>query len=228
MFINFILLRVYIQRKMNPLNNLKNLFEKLTKKQILILGSMIPLGIFVGMALRMGFNKINRGLEKYNIPQFSLIDTLNMDTILRRKGEIYADTLIDYHKLSKKEIKFKEGFLFVKNKEISSYKLLKNGIPSEEIFGQNNETKNYFITKDFWSKGFKLNKLELIKYGKTSNFLNNEDSFEINFPPIQNKKDSYEVYTRENDLGNKILDNEQENVRGYLNKILEYKKSLKD
>ena len=211
---------------MSLLNKTKYLLEKLTKKQILMLGCVIPLGIFVGIVLRMGFNRINNGLEKYNIPHFSLIDTLNIDTILRKKGEIYADTLIDYHKLSKKEIKFRNDFLFVKNKEISSYKLLRNGIPSEEIFGQNNETKNYSLTGNFFGKDFKLNKLELIKYGKTSSFLG--DSFEINFPPIQNKKDSYEVYTRENDLGNKILDNEQENVRGYLNKILEYKKSLKD
>ena len=203
---------------------IKNFFERLTKKQILIFGSMIPLGFFVGMAFRGGLNKIENNLEKYNIEKFSITDTLKTDTIIRKMGEIYSDTLVDYYKLSKKEIRFKDGFLFVKNKEISKYKLLKNGISSEEIIGKNNETKNYKLLGNFLGKGFKLNKLELIKYGTTSNLL--DDTFNIN--NSHQKDTNYEIYTRATDLGNKILDNEQAEVEKYLNKIAEYKKGLRD
>lgn len=215
------------------MKKLKDFFEKLTKKQILFFGGAIPLGFLVGMALNAGFTKIAGGnLEKYNIEKFSIIDTLKIDTIIRKNGEIYTDTLIDCYKLSKREIKFKafdkdikpEGLLFVKNKEFSKYKLLRNGIPSKEITGENKENKKYKITKNFFDKGFELNKLELIKYETDSNFL--DDSFNIN---ADNQKDTdYKIYTRETNLGKIILESEQEAVKNYLNKIAEYKKSLKD
>ncbi len=214
-----------LKKLIPPIKSAQNFLEKLTKKQILILGGLIPMGFLIGIALRTGFNKISgRNFEKYNIEKFSIIDTLRADIIIRKKGEIYTDTLIDYYKLSKKEIKFKESVLFVKNKEFSKYKLLKSGIPSEEIFGKNSETKNYSLTQNLFSGGFKLNKLELIKYGKDSNFL--DDSLNVN---ADNKQDtSYGIYTRETDLGKKVLDSEQAEVKAYLNKIAEYKKSLKD
>ncbi len=199
--------------------------KTLNKKQILILGGLIPMGFLIGIALRTGFNKISgRNFEKYNIEKFSIADTLRADIIIRKKGEIYTDTLIDYYKLSKKEIKFKESVLFVKNKEFSKYKLLKSGIPSEEIFGENKEKKTYHLIGDFFGRDFKLNKLEIINYGTDSNFL--KDSF--NIKSSEKKAINSEIYTRETDLGNKILDNEQINVKTYLNKITEYKKSLKD
>lgn len=207
------------------MKKLKNLLENLTKKQILIIGGLIPLGFLIGMALRAGFTKIAGGnLKRYNIESFSIIDTLKMDTIVRKKGELYADTLIDYYKLSKKEIRFKNDFLSVKTKEFSKYKLLRNGIPSGEISGKNSENKKYGITKNFFGKGFELNKLELMRYGADSNFL--DDSFNVN---ADKKKDtSYEIYTRETDLGRKVFDYEQAEVKNYLDKIAEYKKGLKD
>ena len=224
---------------MTFLNKTKNLFGKLkeyvsyekpTKKEILGFSAMAPiamsLGIFIGMCITGEF----RQFKKYNEKTLSEIDSLSIDTIIKRKGEIYADTLIDYYRLSKKEIKFKtsgdldlEGSLFVKNKEFSKYKLLKNGIHSEEIFSHGNEVKVYFISENFFGRGFKINKLELTKSG-TSAFL--KDSFEVN---LSNREDTfYKIYTRETDLGKKALDNERVNVTGYLNKIEKYKKSLKD
>lgn len=210
-------------KNFKPIKLTQDFFEKLTKKQILVLGGSIPLGFLIGMTLNAGFNKIGNNLGKYNIEKFSIIDTLKIDAILRKNGELYTDTLIDYYKLSKKEIKFKEGLLFVKNKEFFKYKFLKNGVPSREIFGKNNETKNYHILENFFGKDFTLNKLERIRYGTDSNFLNNS----LNINPIY-KKDAYEVYTRETDLGNKVLDTEEAEIKRYLEKILEYKKSLKD
>lgn len=217
---------------MNPLNKIikpikstQKFFENLTKKQILVIGGVIPLGFLIGMTLNAGFNKISgRNLKKYNLESFSIIDTLKMDTIFRKNGELYLDTLIDYYKLSKKEIRFKNDFLSVKNKEFSKYKLLRNGILSKEIIGQNNENKKYNFTKNFFGNGFELNKLELMRYGADSNFLDNS----LNIRSINKKDTNYEIYTRETDLGKKVLDNEQAEVKNYLDKILEYKKSLKD
>ena len=219
--------------KLNKMKNLIKDLEKLTKKQILIFGGVIPLGFLIGMTLNAGFTKIaGGGLEKYNIEKLSISDVLKADTILRKQGEIHIDTLIDYYKLSKKEIKFKsfdknlkpEGCLYVKNKESSKYKLLRNGIPSKEIIGKNNETKKYYITKNFFDGGFELDKLELMKYGADSNFLDN--SFNIN--SAHQKDTKYEVYTRSTNLGKIVLENEQAEVKKYLNKIVEYKKGLKD
>ena len=89
---------------------------------------------------------------------------------------------------------------------------------------EKNEAKTYFLVGDFFGKDFKLNKLELTTYGATSNL---DDSFNPKILPRQ-KYLNYKIYTRETDLGNKMLDDEQANVRKYLNKILEHKKSLKD
>lgn len=197
-------------------------------KQIFAIASTIPLGFFFGMALRIGLTSIETELEKYNVNSFSIMDTLKIDTALVKRGELYIDTLVDYSKLSKKEISFKtsrvnlkpDGILSVENKEISKYNLLKNGSLSEEIIEQNNEIKNYSLTGEFIGKGFKLNKLELIKYGKNFNSLG--DSFNITISPQRDT--GYKSYKRDTDLGNKILDNEQAEVKKYLNKIKEYKK----
>ena len=223
---------------MNPLNKIKNLFEKLkeyvsheepTKKEILVLCAVAPLAIFLGVFLGRYYTEKHPRFEKYNTETLSLVDSLSIDTLINKKGEIYADTLIDYYTSSKKEIKFRtfndpnpEGFLLVKNKKFSKYKLLENGIPSKEILEQNNEVKIYSISKNFLGR-VKLNKLELMKYW-TSDFL--KDSFKINQPTPINTR--HEVYTRENDLGKRVLTNEQAKVRRYLNEIVEYKKSLKD
>lgn len=205
---------------------------KITKKQILALGSALPLGFVLGMALKIISTSIDTELEKYNVAPFSIIDSLKIDTIFRKRGELYTDTLIDYYGLSEKEISLKtshvylkpEGFLSVKNKEIFRYKLLKNGVLSEEILGKNNEIKDYSIIGDFIGGGFKLNKLRLMRYGTTSNFL--DDTFNIN--NSYQKDTNQGIYTRNTDLGKKVLENEQAEVKKYLNKIAEYKKSLKD
>ena len=96
---------------------------------------------------------------------------------------------------------------------------------SNEIYGQKNETKNYLLVGDFFGRDFELNKLEFTKYKINSDL--SDDSFNLNASSHQ-KNVIYEIYTRETDLGNKILDDEQTNVRNYLNKILEHKKNLKD
>ena len=86
--------------------------------------------------------------KKYNTETFSMIDSLSIDTIFKKNGELDTDTLIDYYKLSRKDIQFKtldnldsEGFLFVRDKEISEYNLLENNVPSNKTFGQKNEAK---------------------------------------------------------------------------------------
>ncbi|MEK6844772.1 MAG: hypothetical protein AABX44_00795 [Nanoarchaeota archaeon] len=211
---------------------IQNFVENLSKKQLLILLGTMPLGFILGGAVHALFDKTKANFNKYNTETFSIIDSLSMDTIFRKRGEFYADTLVDYHKLLKKDIKFKtfenlesEGYLFIRDKEIFSYKSLENNLLSNEIFGQKNETKTYLITGDFFGEDFELNKLELTKYKINSDLL--DDSFNLNTSSHQKNVIS-EVYTRETDLGNKVLDNEQANVREYLNKILEHKKSLKD
>ena len=207
-------------------NLIQDFFENLTKKKILGLVGAIPLGFFIGTAVNICLTKLGPDFEKYNIKSFSVIDSLKIDTSFVRKGEFSIDTLVDYYKLSKKEISFNsindfnsKGFLFVRNKEFSKYKLLKNGISSEEIFWKNNETKTYSLVWDFFDKDFKLNSLELMKYGITSNLL--DYSFEINNSKI-NRLYS-EKYIRGTDLGNKVLENEQAEVKRYLNEIAEYK-----
>ena len=96
--------------------------------------------------------------------------------------------------------------------------LFNEGMKKEEV-------KNYLLVGDFFGRDFELNKLEFTKYKINSDL--SDDSFNLNASSHQ-KNVIYEIYTRETDLGNKILDNEQANVREYLNKILEHKKSLKD
>ncbi len=215
---------------MNILNKTKYFFENLTKKQILTLFGVIPVSSFLGMVLQIGLTKFGSDFEKYNVKSFSVIDSLKMDTSLVRRGELSIDTLVDYYKLSKKEISFNsvndinsKGFLFIRNKEFSKYKLLKNGIPSEEIFWKNSETRLYYLVGNFFGKDFKLNSLELMKYGITSNL---DDSFKINDSKIKGVYS--EKYSADTDLGKMVLDSEQENVGEYLNKILEYKKNLRE
>ncbi len=210
------------------MKSIKNFIESLSKKQLLTLLGVIPLGFSLGIALRIGLTAKKGELDKYNTNTFSIVDSLKKDTIFAKKGELYTDTLIDYYQISKKDIKFETfhysirpiGFLSIHDEGISGYKLLENGVLSEEIIEKNNEDRNYYLTGNFLSGGFKLNKLCLMKYGTTSNFL--EDSFNINISPQKNT--GYEIYTRDTDLGNKILDNEQAEVKRYLDKIKEYKK----
>ena len=221
---------------MKIIKNFIESIENLTKKQILVLGSLVPLGIVFGMALRIGLTKTGGELEKYNTNTFLMQDSLKKDTIFAKRGELYTDTLIDYYRISKKDIKFKTshhtlratGSLSIHENGISGYKLLENGVLSKEIIEKNNENRKYSLVKEIIGKDFQIDKLELIKYGTTSNFL--DDSFSLNKINIDNtsqKNTSYEIYTRDTYLGNKILDNEQEKVKRYLNEIIEYKKSLK-
>jgi|SRR3989344_1985982 len=216
---------------MNLINKTKEFFENLSKKQLLTILGTIPIGFVLGVAFYTLSAKMRVSFKKYNTETFSMIDSLSIDTIFKKNGELDTDTLIDYYKLSRKDIQFKtldnldsEGFLFVRDKEISEYNLLENNVPSNKTFGQKNEAKTYFLVGDFFGKDFKLNKLELTTYGATSNL---DDSFNPKILPRQ-KYLNYKIYTRETDLGNKMLDDEQANVRKYLNKILEHKKSLKD
>ena len=217
---------------MNILNETKDFFEDLTKKQLLALLGAIPAGWILGTVAYILSDKTKLNLTKYNTETFSIIDSLSMDTIFRKRGELYTDTLVDYRKLLKKDIKFKtfkgldsEGYLSIRDKEIFSYKYVENNVSSNEIYGQKNETKNYLLVGDFFGRDFELNKLEFTKYKINSDL--SDDSFNLNASSHQ-KNVIYEIYTRETDLGNKILDDEQTNVRNYLNKILEHKKNLKD
>ena len=213
-------------------NLIQKFFEKLTKKQILVLAGMVPLGLFIGMTLRISLSKMGTDFEKYNIEDFSAVDSSRIDTLFVKRGEVfYIDTLIDYSEFSKEDISFRSfnnissiGFLSVRNKKMSKYKLLRKGISSKEIFEKNNETKTYSIVEDFFDKDFKLDKLESRKYWTNSDLL--YDSFNINSVPKSSMP--YETYTRNTDLGNKVLDNEQSEVKKYLEKILRYKNSLKD
>ena len=213
-------------------NLIQDLIERLTPIKFLALGSMIPIGLFLGMALRTSLTKLGTDFEKYNIKSFSVIDSSKIDTLFVKRGEFYMDTLIGYYRLSKKEMGFEsvkdiysKGFLSVRNKELSKYKLLVKGIPSEEIIGKNNKTKTYSIEGDFFGKGFKLNKLESMNYGTNSNFLDN--FFNVK-GVYQKDPDSNATYTRDTEEGKRILDNEQAEVKRYLEKILKYKKGLKD
>ena len=203
----------------------------LTKKQILSVLLAGPIGFCFGMALRMGLGSIERELEKYNVDSFSKTDTLKIDTTFAKRGEIYTDTLVNYSMISKKEIYFKssrdgfcsKGSLFVKNKEISRYKLLKNGLASEEVFWQNNETKTYHLNGDFIGKGFKLDGLELRVNGFKSAF-GQEDSI-LNLPASNSQNKNYKtIYTRDTKEGKILLNNLKPEVNEYLNKIKEYKK----
>ena len=49
---------------MKIIKNFIESIENLTKKQILVLGSLVPLGIVFGMALRIGLTKTGGELEK--------------------------------------------------------------------------------------------------------------------------------------------------------------------
>lgn len=212
-------------------NIIKNFFENLTNKQILGLVGSVPFGFFIGITLNIGLAKFSNDFEKYNTEKFSVLDSSKIDTLFLRTGEFNVDTLIDYYALSKKEISFKSvesvnsiGFLSVKNKEASRYRFLKQGIPSEEVFEKNNEIKNYYLIDNFIEQGFELNKLDLTEYKMSPNFSSNFYNAKYN----DQKGVHSEVYTRENSLGNKVLDNEISEVKNYLDKILEYKESLKD
>jgi len=215
--------------KMNPLNKLKDLFEKLTKKQLLGIFATIPVSFFLGMVLQKSLAKIGDDFEKYNTGYFLVSDSAKVDTFLIRTGELYIDTLVDYHRLSEKEISFKsvndinsKGFLSVRNKEFFKYKILRNGIASKEIFEKNKKTKTYFLADSFIKEGFELERLETMEYKMSSSL---EDSFNIN--NSEKKAVNSEIYTKETGLGKIVLDNEMLEVNNYLNKILEYKAKLK-
>ncbi len=208
-----------------------NLSTKILRNPF-FLASMIPLGFFCAKILRNGLNIIENNLEKYNIEKFSITDSLRADTILRKQGETYRDTLVNYFKLLKREITFKtkrdefeiNGYLSVKNKEFSRYVIIKNKSPLSDRVVKNNETINYYLTQKIFGMDFVLDSLSILKYGTDLDFL--DYSFKSQ---MINKKDTLsEVYTRETDLGKMILESEQEAVKNYLEKILEYKKSLKD
>ena len=206
---------------------------EINKKKLLILGSMLPLGFVVGMAFQMAFQRdlnTKRGeLEKYHVDSFSTLDSLKKDTLIVKNGELYTDTLINYFSKSKKDIEFRVfdfsggvfGLLSVKNKGISIYKSLEEGVLSKEIIKKNNETRLYHIVEDLIGKNFKITKFELhmSKPETTPNLLDtpvNIGSNYINFPVN-------ETYIRDTEKGNKVLDDEKKEVDRYLKKIKEHK-----
>lgn len=215
---------------MNLSDKIKDFFENLTKQQIFGIFVSIPVSFFLGIAVQKSLAKIGDDFEKYNTGYFLVSDSAKIDTFLIRTGELYIDTLVDYHRLSEKEISFKsvsdinsKGFLSVRNKEFLKYKIFRNGIASKEIFEKNKKIKTYYLADNFIEEGFELNKLELMEYKMSSNF---EDSFNIN--NSEKKAVNSETYTKETGLGKIVLESEQEAVKEYLEKILEYKKNFGD
>ena len=212
------------------MKSIQNFIKKLTKKQLLVLGSVMPLGFIFAIALRIGLTIKDGELDKYKINTFSIVDSLKKDTIFVKRGELYTDTLIDYYQISKKDIKFETfhydirpaGFLSIHDKGILRYKLLENGILSEEIIKKNNENKMYSLVENIIGKDFKLDKFELIRYWTTNNFLNNFFNTNSVYP-----KDTASniIYTRETEEGKSMLDYEKENIKKVLGKIKTRKKA---
>ena len=142
--------------------------------------------------------------------EYEIISIIEYKDTAYGKKELRLTAVVDpegyiYEKNGNKETRIPDAkiSLFVKNKEISRYKLLKNGLASEEVFWQNNETKTYHLNGDFIGKGFKLDGLELRVNGFKSAF-GQEDSI-LNLPASNSQNKNYKtIYTRDTKEG-KIL-----------------------
>lgn len=200
--------------------SIQNLIKiNLLKKIFLTSGTIVA----IGTALTSCHG--NLGNKKYDIKEFSIIDTLEIDTIDESPtidhlyNYIMSDRKVNLkkytkYKILKEDLEFgttcrgfiHHGSLRVSKKEEFRYKPVNTlEIDSEEI-----KEKNYVVHK-FYSldKNLKINELSI--YG--AEFKEGNPYFGLE-----------RTYTRDTDLGNKILDNEQAEVKKYLEKIEENKK----
>lgn len=219
---------------------------EITKKQILVFVAALIVGLplsyyFGGRTFQKGYHvleekfaknekgyslrvdSLKNEFKKYKVDSFSITKSVKRDIFISKRGEL-SDTLIDYLKISRENIKFKpfsnyskaKGFLYIHKEEIIRYKVLENGIVSEEFVRHNNETRNYHLIGNLTSKNFEIDKLNLTKDGKT--FDNSRGSLQITY--ISPKKESYKRTTGKDRIS---LDNLKLEVDDVLSKIKEHK-----
>lgn len=167
----------------------------------------------------------NLGNKKYDIKEFSIIDTLKIDTM---DEGLTLDHLYDYlilnrqivlkkyirYNISKNNIKFEttckgfthHGSLYVRKEEESEYKPINAPFVNSEKIKERNYLVHKFYSLD---KNLKINELSI--YG--AEFKEGKPYFGLE-----------RTYTRDTDLGKKVLSEEQKEVERYLDEIKKHKK----